>query len=64
MLRFRDPDTDSYVLHSAAIRHAMQSMLEHGHDPAEMESIMARLSTEEEAREIFEEITGLEVFVR
>lgn len=63
MLNFRHPDgqmLSEVVAKAIAIqRHERQ-----GGDVAEMHGIIRRLAQEEDARETFTDITGIEVFTR
>jgi len=61
-LSFRNPENAQYLSQPVACAIAMQRAEIAGHDPAEVRAYISRLETDEEAREIFQEISGLEVF--
>ena len=63
-LLFHDPINQRYISHTRATAIAYEAANWQGVDPAEMRAIFARLATDEEARETFEDITGLEVINR
>jgi len=63
-LLFHDPISKRYISHTRATAIAFESADWQGIDPAEMRAIFSRLATDEEARETFEDITGLEAFNR
>jgi hypothetical protein len=61
-LSFHNPETETFLSQPVACAIAMQRAERAGLDPAEVRAYISRLEYDEEAREVFEEISGLEVF--